>query len=68
MINNFDTLFAVRSFDEEKLLSFGFKNEGEKYVYLRRLSIQPFEARIIVHENKITADGLIWKQEIFMLW
>ena len=55
-MKDIDTLFSIYSFEEEKLLAFGFEKKEEKYVYSRRLSTPPFEARIVVNENKITAD------------
>ncbi|MGN0914179.1 MAG: MmcQ/YjbR family DNA-binding protein [Alphaproteobacteria bacterium] len=55
-MKDIDTLFSIYSFEEEKLLAFGFEKKEEKYVYSRRLSTPPFEVRIVVNENKITAD------------
>lgn len=55
-MKNVEALFKNKSFDKEKLLSFGFKQRGEQYVYARELSEPFFEARIVVCKGEISTD------------
>lgn len=55
-MKNVEALFKNKSFDKEKLLSFGFKQQGEQYVYAKELSEPFFEARIVVCKDEISTD------------
>ena len=56
-MQNFESVFDNRSFDRDKLIAFGFKEEGQAYVYTVPLSDPQFELKLTIFKNgKIISD------------
>lgn len=68
-MQNFEAIFDNRSFDTNKLLSFGFTKMEDGYLYSCPLSEKQFELKIIISENgNISVDVIdIETQEIYAL-
>ncbi len=56
-MKNFESVFDNRSFDRDKLIAFGFKEETQAYVYAVLLSDPQFELKLTIFKNgKIISD------------
>lgn len=56
-MKNFESVFDNRSFDRDKLIAFGFKEETQAYVYAVPLSDPQFELKLTIFKNgKIISD------------
>lgn len=56
-MQNFESIFDNRSFDRDKLIAFGFKEEAQAYVYTAPLSDSQFELKLTIFKNgKIISD------------
>lgn len=68
-MRNLETVFNNRSFDTNKLLSFGFIKKEDRYLYCCLLSEKQFELKVIISENgSISANVFdVETQEIYAL-